>query len=81
VETKNFFNVDSFSESRAKNEYAFQKILTSILFELFDFEVEFYFSDCLYFSACHYFSAAGDAVGDAVGAGDTAGDAVGMQNF
>ncbi len=39
LETKNFLKVDSFPESREKNEYAFQKILTSILFELFDFEV------------------------------------------
>ncbi len=36
---QNFFKVDSFSESREKNEYAIQKILTSILFELFNFEV------------------------------------------
>jgi hypothetical protein len=39
IENQNFLKVDSFSESRESNEYAFQNILTSILFELFDLEV------------------------------------------
>ncbi len=33
--------IDSCSESLKKNEYAVQKILTSILFELFDFKFKF----------------------------------------
>jgi hypothetical protein len=32
--------IDSFSESPEKKEYAIEKVLTSILFELFDFEVQ-----------------------------------------
>jgi hypothetical protein len=39
IENKNFLKVDSFPKSSEKNEYAFQKFLISIIFELFDFEV------------------------------------------
>ncbi len=37
-ENQNFFIIDSFSESPEKKEYAIEKVLTSLLFELFDFE-------------------------------------------
>jgi hypothetical protein len=67
--------VDSFSESRESNEYAFQNILTSILFELFDFVISKFVMQTAGDSVGY---ASGDAVGNAVGdaAGDTAGDAV-----
>ncbi len=68
---QNFLKLDSFSESLEKNEYAFQKLLTSILFDLFDFEVRD--ADCWWWAD----DAVGDTAGDSIGnaAGDSVGDA------